>query len=184
MISPFLFNIYFEDILQKLKDETGVEIYAFADDLLFTSYNLDDIKKAIKLLEEWCKEEKMIINKSKNKSGILIIQKCNKKNRIKDKSILDIHVDDNYKYLGCIISNWGNIKQATQEIKKKSNYIAWRLAPVIRATSIRFKLNMINTFIRPQFSMLAPLSKELNQTDKNEIEKSYRKIVKKVLGLN
>ena len=110
MISPYLFNIYFENILQKLKDETGVEIYAFADDLLFTSYNIEDIKKAINLLEEWCKEEKMIINKSKNKSGILVIQKWNKKNRIKEKSILDIHVDDNYKYLGCIISNWGNIK--------------------------------------------------------------------------
>ena len=32
--------------------------------------------------------------------------------------------------------------------------------------------------------MLAPLSKELNKTDKNEIETAYRKIVKKILGVN
>ena len=43
---------------------------------------------------------------------------------------------------------------------------------------------MINTFIRPQFSMLAPLSKEVNKTEQKEIETSYRKIAKKILGLN
>jgi len=32
--------------------------------------------------------------------------------------------------------------------------------------------------------MLAPLSKDLNQTDKNDIETAYRKIVKKILGVN
>jgi len=31
--------------------------------------------------------------------------------------------------------------------------------------------------------MLAPLSKDLNQTDKNEIETAYRMIAKKILGV-
>ena len=37
MISPFLFNIYFEDILKILKEKCDINIYAFADDLLLTT---------------------------------------------------------------------------------------------------------------------------------------------------
>ena len=54
IISPYLFNIYFEDILIKLKEETGVTIYAYADDLLFIADNIEDTKRAIDMFEEWC----------------------------------------------------------------------------------------------------------------------------------
>lgn len=158
IISPYLFNIYFEEILIKLKNEVGVTIYAYADDLLFIADNLDDTKKAINMFEDWCKKENMIINKAKNKSGIVLIQKSRKNNRLKIKEINGILVEKNYKYLGTIISETGKIKEAIQEVQKKTNYIAWKLAPVIKSTSLRFKANMINTFIRPQFNMLAPLA--------------------------
>ena len=184
MISPYLFNIYFENILEKIKEETGVEIYAFADDLLFTSNDLNEIKKAINLFEEWCLKEKMLINKAKNKSGIIILQKCHEKNWSKVKDISGILVVDSYKYLGSMISKKGNIIEAVKETKKKSDYIAWRLAPVIWYTSLRFKINMINTFIRPQFSMLAAMSKYINKTEEKLIVTSYRKVIKKVVGLN
>ena len=126
----------------------------------------------------------MIINKARNKSGIVIIQKGRKKNRLNMKDIRDILVEKNYKYLGTIISETGKIKEAIQEVQKKANYIAWKLAPVIKPTSLRFKANMINTFIRPQFNMLAPLARTTWKTDESKITVSYRKIIKKVVGLN
>ena len=43
---------------------------------------------------------------------------------------------------------------------------------------------MINTFIRPQFSMLAAMSKYINKTEEKLIVTSYRKVIKKVVGLN
>ena len=178
MLSPFLFNIYFEDILIKIKQKTNTNIYAFADDLLITSNNREQIKNAYNILDEWCLKEKMIINKSK--SGIIDYQKRTK-SKINYNDLCGIKVVKNYKYLGVKISTKCKPIFAINEIFKKLYWMVFGMKRILYNTSLRFKLNMIKTYIDPQIALLAPLKRLFSKTDLELLNRKYRKFVKKIL---
>ena len=72
VISPFLFNIHIEDLEDlaiKLKQEADInveDIFMYADDICSS---IQQLKKAISIIEEWSKENGMVLNK--DKSGIV-----------------------------------------------------------------------------------------------------------------
>jgi len=73
IISPFLFNIYLEDLATKLKEEADIDlddVLMYADDILTLCTSIEQMKKAILIIEEWSKENGMILNKKK--SGIVV----------------------------------------------------------------------------------------------------------------
>ena len=71
-MSPTLFLIAFNELLQNLADQ-GFDNLAFADDLVIEGDGFDRMSEAIKIVEDWTKKAKMMINKKK--SGILLINK-------------------------------------------------------------------------------------------------------------
>ena len=178
MLSPLLFNIYFEDILIKIKNNTNTNIYAFADDLLITSNNREQIKNAYKILDELFLKEKMIINK--NKSGIIDYQKRTS-TKINYGDIDGINTVKHYKYLGVKISTKCKPIFAINEIFKKIHWMLYGMTKIMYNTSLKFKLNMIKTYIDPQIALLAPLKTLFYKTDIDLLNRKYRKIVKRIL---
>lgn len=75
ILSPFLFNIYIDDLIQELK-EIGEERLGFADDISMIIANLNTIKKAIRTIIKWSDLNEIKLNPKK--SGIMI---CNKRKR-------------------------------------------------------------------------------------------------------
>lgn len=47
LLSPFLFNLYLHPILTKINSIAGVMLYAYADDMILISENLDQMKAAL-----------------------------------------------------------------------------------------------------------------------------------------
>ena len=52
MLSPKLFLIMFNDLLNKLEEE-GLEIFAFADDLAIVGMTNVKLKQAMRIAENW-----------------------------------------------------------------------------------------------------------------------------------
>ncbi len=52
MLSPLLFNIYIDDLIEKLNEIATC--YAYADDIIIITENMDQLIKCIKLIDEWC----------------------------------------------------------------------------------------------------------------------------------
>ena len=72
MISPALFDIYAEDLLWDLCERSWdlEDVLAYADDHLIISDSIEEIKKAIQSVNEWCTKSKIMLNPKK--SGTLL----------------------------------------------------------------------------------------------------------------
>ena len=55
------------------------------------------------------------------------------------------------------------------------------MKPIIYGTSLKFKLNMIKTFIDPQIALLAPISRLFNKTNTKLLNNLYKKQAKKLI---
>jgi len=97
LISPFLFNIYIDDLLRKIGRQIGDNnIFAFAYHLLFITCGRTETEKAVKMLENWCQRNGMEVNSSKNKVVVLCKKKGMKAlniHKIEDFDIVDTYVD-------------------------------------------------------------------------------------------
>jgi hypothetical protein len=95
--SPTQFNVFIDDLL----DETSnccFSVFAFADDTAFLYSSMDELLKIIGILDSWCEENEMIVNKSK--SWVLVINDDGK-----DPSIINSYpVVHEYKYLGPLLN--------------------------------------------------------------------------------
>lgn len=75
--SPILFNIYVEELMNELRGK-GLFFQLFADDIVIACDNRNELIESIILVEEWCNEFNMKLNK--NKCGIMVIGKKTNKN--------------------------------------------------------------------------------------------------------
>ena len=99
MLSPTIFIIMFNDLIQKVKDE-GYKVFAYADDVAVIGYGRRALKKLIKICETWTEENNMKINQKK--SGI-IWHKRKQGRKMKETEINAYLIKSSYKYLGIII---------------------------------------------------------------------------------
>jgi hypothetical protein len=65
-----IFNIYIDDLLDKLTYEFGKKaVFAYADDIMIITRSKLRCEKAMEIIFRWCITNKMELNKKK--SGIL-----------------------------------------------------------------------------------------------------------------
>ena len=62
-------------LLERLEGKV-VKVYCYADDLLVLSSNIRYLKSAISVIETWCSEMDMVLNKKK--CGVLFYNKSRK----------------------------------------------------------------------------------------------------------
>ena len=71
-ISPILFNLYIDDLIKKLNEETSNKTWAFADDIVVVTENKEQLRKVMEIINQWSSSNSININKAK--SGIMIIR--------------------------------------------------------------------------------------------------------------
>ena len=72
IISPALFAIFIEDLAEELQTKANIsmhDILMYADDILTLCTSRSQLRRAIEIIESWCEENGMELNK--NKSGIV-----------------------------------------------------------------------------------------------------------------
>ena len=99
LLSPFLFNIYVNDLLEKWNACTDREnVLAYADDTAVVFLSKEQLNKIIRTIEDWCINNKMELNRLK--SGIIFLENDN----LVGTTFAGFPVVKNYKYLGYLIN--------------------------------------------------------------------------------
>jgi hypothetical protein len=97
LISPLLFNLYINDLVDELSG-LAFDVLAYADDIAVLCRNRKELDKVINTVEQW--SNRNLIGVNKKKSGIMCIQ-----GKAKEKTIRDYPVVKEYKYLGILIND-------------------------------------------------------------------------------
>ena len=122
VISPFLFNIYAEDLYYTLEKEADVnfkDLMGYADDLLVICTSLSQLRKAIKSIQRWSITNNLLLNSKK--SGIIefIPRSRTYPSSLKTGSLFEgIPIVDEYKYLGLIIDKKLTCQPQLKHIEK------------------------------------------------------------------
>ena len=64
VLSPFLFNIYIDNLIQKL-ESINQDVWVYADDTAFGFRSESEFKEKINICERWTARNKMMINDDK-----------------------------------------------------------------------------------------------------------------------
>ena len=181
--SPSLFNIYSEEQLDEIEQKyiiLKVMALAYADDQVFIIRHEHDIGNIINLIENWAKNNNMIINFKK--SGIVPI-KYIKKNSI-FKNILEYKkfpILQEYKYLGVIIDKTLNFEKALKKVEEKCTIQCARLYIINKCISIADRLFLFLVFICPQYDLLAPQIPFGSKNWPQKVTVSQKKMLKRML---
>ena len=109
-LSPTLFNIYLNDLAKELKElalgNTQICILLYADDIILTSENEQNLQKMLDHVGNWCNKWQMKVNIDKRK----IIPFRNKRKPITKYDFqinnCKIILTGNYRYLGVIFDEY------------------------------------------------------------------------------
>jgi hypothetical protein len=65
ILSPLLFTLYINDLAELLERDVALKAYFYADDLAVLTKGKANIIRAVETIENWCRQNNMIINNKK-----------------------------------------------------------------------------------------------------------------------
>ncbi|XP_071035169.1 uncharacterized protein [Parasteatoda tepidariorum] len=159
-----LFNIYINDLVDKLTSLDGINVCMFADDVVIWTEaensqayedqrnNLEGVmNKALEVLQSWSKENNMIINKNKTVYQFYSLRRVNPD--------FDLIIDDSKlqksnltTYLGVVLDNklsfTNHISTVIDKVEKRTSILK-RLAGAKWGSSQHTLNKTYNTYIKP-----------------------------------
>jgi len=175
IISPALFNIFIEDFGQELVNELGLnldDVLLYADDVLILCSSFDQLTKVINFAESWSRKNGMKLNKSKSaivpfaprsaKTIPFLSREENPYSKKKewkalDRSVLEIPIKTEYKYLGVVLNFKLLLEPQINYIKKKASWIFIKLYPYLTQASADGRRDMWTLMVAPLFIGLGAL---------------------------
>jgi hypothetical protein len=207
VISPALFNIFIEDLSIELKTKANLDLedlLYYADDLMTLCTSIEQVKKAIKIIEEWSERNGMSLNKKK--SGIVIfakrrankipmmktVKEVTKSKKGKDvikrkwipaqKEIEGVPICEKYKYLGTILTPKLTCGEQIAHIRRKSAHIFVQLYPYLRNATADARRDMWQTMVRPLFdATFVLLEYEPSKSQQENLKRLWRRTFKQFL---
>jgi urease gamma subunit len=176
ILSPALFNIFIEDLVESLARELGMsieDILLYADDILILCQTQEQITKCIQIVEKWSHLNGMELNK--NKSGIVVFAPRRAKKIPLMKLETEKDIDGNeigkiwvptteeicgvpivtkYKYLGTYLDSKLTMELQNKCIKRKSNFLFTKLYPYLSSATADARKDMWRTMVLPLFNAL------------------------------
>ncbi|HRP36352.1 MAG TPA: reverse transcriptase domain-containing protein [Candidatus Dojkabacteria bacterium] len=204
LLSPALFNIFIEDLVEEISREVGVrleDVLLYADDLLVLCTSMNQLNKCIEIIERWAKVNGMELNK--RKSGIIPftsrkahnipfmeLRKFESKGKkpegkrweVARKELNGVPIVEKYKYLGSYLSAKLTMDEQIQFIKRKFGWLFTKLYPYLAVASADARRDMWWTMMAPMFNaVLVIMTEEESDSRRMEIQKLWMYTFKKFM---
>ena len=191
LLSPLLFDIFFDTLLRALTDAgfTRESLFAYADDLAIGTKYLFQIHRAINVIERWGQLHNTPVNK--RKCGIMQLASRSNSRRfltaVPRTNVRGYPVVDTYKYLGVWIDYRLHLYDHLKHIKGKTEKIHRSLRRLCKNKfSPQTWLNLWKCYILPHFLYTAVATetrREHVRESSKRLEKMVRISFKKFMGL-
>lgn len=195
--SCVLFNLYTNDLIEKLKKIEGVNVCMFADDMVIwiQKENIKNFQKqqdylettmnsVLKYLSTWCEENNMTINKSKTVYQFFSMKHINPAFRIEVGGTL-LNKSTTTKYLGVMLDNKLSFKNHVNHIKDKveeRSKILKRLAGAKWGCTQDTLNKTYNTYIKPVIKYGSEMLIHTSQENMNVLERAQNKVLRIITG--
>ena len=180
IISPALFNIFIEDLVEKLSQELKMsieDILFYADDLLLLCKTPDQVERCVQIIEQWSHENGMKLNRKK--SGLVVFAprsakkipymelktELDEKGKIKSKEwtstineLFRIPIVSKYKYIATFLDCKLTMKTQLEYIRRKSDSLFVKLYPYLSNATAGGRKDMWRTMVVPLFNALLALT--------------------------
>jgi hypothetical protein len=159
-ISPLLFNIFINDLPERLSQAQGtppklltekIPALLYADDLIMFSETESGLQNYINILSSYCKEWQLQVNLSKTKTMTLSKGKIKQPPKFMYENVL-IENADSYKYLGTTINSNGNFTHAKLDLKNKGTkalFGLWRAISPGKLPPVKVAGKLFESMIKP-----------------------------------
>ena len=199
-LSPLLFNIYINDLFQKIEEANNTPItldgrnnisaLMFADDLIIFSTSKRGLQSSLNALHSYSKIWDLEVNMKKTKC--MSFSKGNKKE--KDELTFNnqkIQFINEFKYLGITINRKGSFTPTLDDLSNKATNAIYSLNSKIniKLLSPSIILKLFDFLICPILlygsEVWEPyLNQNFEKWDSNSIEKVHLHFMKRLLGVN
>ena len=134
-LSVYLFSIFVDSLLQKINEEKlgasfsnseRIDCLAFADDIIATAENKNDLQKILEIVHTWCKDWRMTASANKKQSSKSAVMPVNA-GPLFGQTLLklgtrELPMVDNYKYLGVTFDGELTFDLHRANVNHKSNF--------------------------------------------------------------
>ena len=143
-LSPTLFNIYINDIIQIFDEKCNAPILKtekvacllYADDMILISTSKEGLQNCLNLLHDYCKQWELTLNAKKTKIVIFNAKGTFIKEEFKYNNE-NIECVKSYVYLGVAIGINGSFTAAKQELYQKGLKALYKLSKSLKNTDIK-----------------------------------------------
>lgn len=153
----------------------------YADDISYTSYTESTLVQAIDIVEQWTKDNNLIINKEK--CGILDLNFKTQKTLKLEDQLKGIKIVDQYKYLGIIFSNNRKdiLNKQYTKIEKTLNTLSSTLYVALKNATPPEKRRFFMIYFFSHVSYSIPISMVADQG--NKFCRLARRFSKRTIGI-
>jgi hypothetical protein len=171
-------------LAEKLTTEELLAIF-FADDLALASNDIEALKRGLKKLEEWCRENGLQVNAGKTK--MMRFSKGGGRYAIQDRLLeIDgnrIEVVREFKYLGVTFQPRMSFSKHISEKLVQARAIVWSLGK-LEDLDLRTAMRVFRMKVLPVITYcLTPLVKWFKLRDLKELDRIKYTFLKGILGL-
>lgn len=159
-LSPILFNIFINDFTTNIPDfdspyidinsKTKISCLMYADDLVMLSKSKLGLQQKLDYLNIYCQQWGLKINTEKT-NIVIFCRSLPKINTIFKCGDCIIKRTDQYKYLGIVFNQNGNLNIAQEHLSKQGNKAAYSLRKAFRNSLVQTKtiLNLFDLLVSP-----------------------------------
>ena len=193
ILSPLLFNIFLSDLAKRFESlegkfeigQGGINSLFWADDLVLFAKTEEDLQILLKVLEEYCDENDLVINTKKTKCMIFnktgrFIRRPFDLNGVKLENVRS------YKYLGFVITPSGEIGSGLKDLRDRAFKAFMKLKNDLGVSfnqDIKTTLSLVDTLIKPILLYASDFWGCLRLPKSNPIENLHMMICKQLLGV-
>ena len=193
ILSPLLFNLFISDLAKQFDTKEdkprignlGINSLFWADDLILFSETKEGLDELLKILEDYCEVNHLLVNTKKTKCMIF-----NKTGRLMRRPFflngVKLEMVREYKYLGFVITPSGEINTGLHDLRDRGYKAFMKIKNDLGLSfnhDIKIFLHLIDSLVKPILLYASDFWGCLKLPKNNPVENLHMMICKQILGV-